>query len=851
MRISTTPTKELVNTGMEYTALRITNAEKLGHILTSGLYADPLDGTIREVLSNAVDSHTRLLGSGQQPPRPIELYIDTATNSLVISDCGTGIQPDQVEYLALGLGSSDKDTGNEEIGGWGLGFKAPYALSEAWTFENRWQGTISYYSCVIKDEQLSFSRIAVQDTNLPNGVTVRVPLPQKDQSRATMLARYYARFLTQHSKGLGVAVAEKIVPPLDYISDAQTVVVERTRVSYRFYDKEKGSIDTPISKKWSEGLNSWQVATRGKHAGAIATVGGVPYCLAEQGLESGDEKTSIWSLPFHVTLPVGLVDVTPSRDSLRLSPRTKKVMAQLSEELLTGFSDTAYNAVCKARTLKELHEAFELAAQMGEASFQRLAKRVTKEGTPSSPYYTYLPAERVSNYTCSLGKHNLGEYAGLLIPRDMERVGHSQVLTRATGFMVIKTGKPKTTMNRWSVPPSCLPMLYLPDTKSAKYSQSYRASYFNTNGYDRQSVTKLSRAFSDDKHVLVVNDLIKGGVQRIRYNTEWAARTYIRFITGDGSKGLELGTESLPALDWWEKHIGIKPRLASTVAFDLPVKSAGTSSAVTSGAHSPPPATQPSEGRITGTKNYLQGRKLREDEFQVGGVYIETVRGGATVYQRSDRPLQLKATALEQLVCQTVFMLRKQPVAAERTTPAPAAAVSVLASASDTTRKRFQEAPQWITVEEWLNEIDQWMIDFSAKRFLGVDYLTKELDNDLNKAFQYWSVWTPGEVANHPKIVQELAEQIRDYRQANAVLKENNARIYELRSGTHVIYIPSKAQNLQRSLPDGVEPNVSKSRTRTLERLAKATNWSKLYNALKGTDATLPVLKAYGLLSKA
>lgn len=374
MRIDSSTTTILTQRNIKTHHLRIANAEKLGHILTSGLYSDPLTGVIREVLSNAWDAHNRARELGRNPPRPIEVYIDKNTSSLVVSDCGTGVDPMLVPDLVLSLGGSDKDQSNREIGGWGLGFKSPYALASQWNFENRWNGRLTVYLCHMQDLKLSYSVIAEDDTDLPDGMTIRVPIKPDEHNRALMLARYFARWFNASSPGYSeqILVDNELIVGIPWQDDGWTRLP--SGYSYRFFDRQSGDEHAPLSPFWPR--NSWMENQRGRAQGAMLLVGGVPYVAKDNGATD-----SIWVHGLAVRCPIGSVDVTPSRDTLRQTERTKRAIAEAANLVEADIVRNLLARVRCASTPIELSTVLSIASSYRDMA-QTLVQAVLDQPTP-------------------------------------------------------------------------------------------------------------------------------------------------------------------------------------------------------------------------------------------------------------------------------------------------------------------------------------------------------------------------------------------------------------------------------------------------------------------------------------
>lgn len=153
-------------------------SQKTFAVLTKDIYKNPKLAIVRELACNAWDAH---LAAGTEDV-PFEVYFPTVTASdFIVKDFGTGLPKEAVMELYTTYFGSDKDKTNEYTGGFGLGSKTPFAYTDQFTVESRFDNKKHIFSAFIDGQGVpSIAHIRSDDTNEPNGLTVIVPAKAGD-----------------------------------------------------------------------------------------------------------------------------------------------------------------------------------------------------------------------------------------------------------------------------------------------------------------------------------------------------------------------------------------------------------------------------------------------------------------------------------------------------------------------------------------------------------------------------------------------------------------------------------------------------------------------------------------------
>lgn len=159
-------------------AFRIKTSAKAFKALIDSTYSKKIDALIREVCSNAIDSHNAS-GNGK---KKFEVNLPTITKpEFRVRDYGTGISDETMETVYTVLFESTKEDSGVEVGKYGLGCKAPFAYSDTFTVSSYQNGKASHWVADIQDGLPNVSLIFTEEnTSEPNGVEIKVPVHLKD-----------------------------------------------------------------------------------------------------------------------------------------------------------------------------------------------------------------------------------------------------------------------------------------------------------------------------------------------------------------------------------------------------------------------------------------------------------------------------------------------------------------------------------------------------------------------------------------------------------------------------------------------------------------------------------------------
>lgn len=291
----------------ESTKARIVVNTHMIKLLSSGLYQDKIMAVLRELSANAVDS---MKEAGTLDTHKFEVHLPTILEPYFkIRDYGTGLSPEGIKRVYINYGASTKTGTNDQIGGFGVGAKAPFSYTHSYIIVSYYNGTKTLYSYGISADGIpELSKISSETTDEHNGLEIQLPVANQDINTFT-------------------AKAATLYVWFDYKPEVNVDLS---------YPREIASIDT-------DNFTLYNSASKG----LFVKMGGIVYKFDAYaaGYKYGH---SIYNLHYNCKLlikaNIGDLDVTASRESIEITDKTKSYI----EKAVVDFSDTIVDNVYKS-----------------------------------------------------------------------------------------------------------------------------------------------------------------------------------------------------------------------------------------------------------------------------------------------------------------------------------------------------------------------------------------------------------------------------------------------------------------------------------------------------------------------
>ena len=264
--------------------------------LLVNLYADPIGAVIREYVANGVDA-TKAAGS----TNPVNIKTPTRLDPLlVVTDHGTGMTMQELEHTYLTFAASTKRDNNDQVGGLGVGAKSAWAIAESFQISTIKNGRLTVVRASKNLEHQVL--VAEQPTTEPNGTTVSVPV----EYNAVAWDKKIAQVATAHNPGTVTVDGQKVDSIAGGLNQIGPVIAANV-----------------TSNRWG---HYYMVRSGG-------TLFGVPDEINKIIERVVDLEGCV------INLPIGSFDHTPSRESLRFTPRSAEAVKDALDQYKVAYAD--------------------------------------------------------------------------------------------------------------------------------------------------------------------------------------------------------------------------------------------------------------------------------------------------------------------------------------------------------------------------------------------------------------------------------------------------------------------------------------------------------------------------------
>lgn len=306
---------EVIRSGdFEENAFKIKASAQAFQILSSGLYSNKIQAIIRELACNAADAHA----AAGTTDTPFVVQLPHSLNDQFrIRDFGTGLCDEDVLELYTTYFGSNKQDSDDFTGCFGLGSKSPFAYTDSFTVESFFHGTKSTFTAFIAEGGFpNIAKVSSEATEEANGLAVSFHVQDYDAWKFEAEAGYVFSFFQV---------------PYKVVGGTSTFCLR-----YPF-----GQYEPILSgKNWA--LYEKGIPTDFVVMGNVAYL--VPPAYSLPKLNRYTQSAIAW-------LPVGSLDVTPSRESLSMTQRTTDTLKELVSSIEESLIEEVEKEIAKQPSL--------------------------------------------------------------------------------------------------------------------------------------------------------------------------------------------------------------------------------------------------------------------------------------------------------------------------------------------------------------------------------------------------------------------------------------------------------------------------------------------------------------------
>lgn len=300
---------ENIQSSIAGTDFKIKASAKAFKILSNNLYRDKPLAICRELICNAIDSHT----AAGKADVPVEVTVPSSLNpNLIVEDFGLGLSREEVKQIYTTYFESTKADSNELVGGLGLGSKSPFAYTQSFSVIARKDGIENTFVAFIGANGMpQITCLNTTTTDKCNGVRVEVPVARGDADTfrtALQKLQWFEVMPTVHGWGEPIMKQNPAYDKLQKNGFAFVATNDYVNLVYAVM----GNVAYPV--------DPYQVANLRKEL----------HTLSEYSVNS----------KLFIRFDIGELDITPGREDLSYDINTQQAILAAVERVRVTIFDT-------------------------------------------------------------------------------------------------------------------------------------------------------------------------------------------------------------------------------------------------------------------------------------------------------------------------------------------------------------------------------------------------------------------------------------------------------------------------------------------------------------------------------
>lgn len=321
------------------------------------IYTKPIEATVREVVSNAVDATVVHAKNGNEV-KPVTIELPTKLSPFFkVQDFGIGMSLDHIENVLATFGGTTKRNDFDQIGNHGLGAKSPLAYVDQFSLETTKDGVTTKAIILRSSTGPETQIISSEYTGLESGTTVTVPVEtENDNEKAESDSVVFAKAVETYknfSFEAPIVVNDTLYNGNEVYEEIGEVVIEEISQT-----KGKVWVNKDIIHKEVENVIHLGYDFKDTYAYVLS---GYRYNSPKREYKDHQEQPT-----FLIELKPGVVNFVSSRDAITSDNRSSKLDA-IAERLIYGNNASVIPMLVKAvqKGVFDYKEAYMIIANMG------------------------------------------------------------------------------------------------------------------------------------------------------------------------------------------------------------------------------------------------------------------------------------------------------------------------------------------------------------------------------------------------------------------------------------------------------------------------------------------------------
>ncbi len=299
---------------------KIQTSRKAFEILSKGLYSNNIQSIVREISTNAYDSHVM----AKKETVPFTVHLPNAFEPyFAVRDDGVGLSDEEINSIYTTYFDSNKNKSNDYTGCLGLGSKSPFSYTEQFTIESRYNGEKTLYAAFINSVGIPcISKMGdSQKTKECNGVEIKFAVKKEDFSKFRSEAEHVLQWFKTRPN---IAGQTATFPNYVHILANANYALLKTQTGYSYV--VMGNVAYPIT------YNTLSHEIRSK------------FSVQEQ---------TILNHGCLLYLQIGSVDIAANRESINFDDNTIAVLKKYLSEIIKDSKKHIEDSIKNATTALE------------------------------------------------------------------------------------------------------------------------------------------------------------------------------------------------------------------------------------------------------------------------------------------------------------------------------------------------------------------------------------------------------------------------------------------------------------------------------------------------------------------